>query len=109
MPVAATETDYQTHKVSVWTGETGTSLSVEVGRYPNMSIQATGTGTVTVEGTNLNAADNKWFALKDHAGTAISLDATTNEINNVLEHPLRVRVVVAAGTATVSLVAHGDR
>lgn len=111
MPVAATIFEAHSFIVARWVSETGTSLAANVQQYGSITVQAVGTGTVTVEGsmdgTNwepLNAVGSD-----PAAPTAISLDATSNEIGVLLEHPSLIRVVVAAGTATVTALGSSGR
>ena len=102
MPVTPTKFDTQDEVVLQWVGETGTGVAVRCNQWPDKSIQATGTGTVTLfgspDGTN-------FVALKNTLGTpvAISLDATTNAIDVIRENPIFIRPVVTTGTATVTI------
>lgn len=107
MPVAPTSgITAHTYTVIKWTGETGTGLRAEVGRYVDITVQATGSGTVTVEGSN---DGTNWVALKDPTGAAISLAAGSNAMAVLLEHPVLIRPVVAGGTATITAVASANR
>lgn len=67
-------------------------------QYPDKSVQAIGTGTVTVQGS---ADLTNWVALKDNAGVAISLDATLNAISIIGPNPRYLRPVMAGGTALI--------
>lgn len=110
MAVTPSFNDRQTHKVITWTGETGTSAGVDVGPFADCTIQASGTGTVTVQGSNFNEADNLWVNLTDVVtGGAITLSAVANAMATVVEHPERIRITVSSGTANVVLVATGNR
>lgn len=106
MPV--TPTEYIEHQAAVfqWVGETGTGVKALVARYTDITIQAVGTGTVTVEGSNNGTS---WVALNDTAGTPISLAAASNAMGVLKEHPTFIRAVVAGGTATVTALASGNR
>lgn len=107
MPVApSTGIQGDAYKVTIWTGETGIGLPTNVGRYPDMTIQATGTGTVTIEGTNNGTI---WRALNDVGGVAVSMDASVGAMAVLREAPVKIRPVVTGGTATVILLAHGAR
>lgn len=106
MPVAPTIFDDQEYEVVRWVNETGTSLQADVARFSDITVQAVGTGTVTIEGSN---DGTNFVALNVPAGTPISLDATANEMSVLLEHPSHIRAVVAGGTATVTALASGNR
>lgn len=66
--------------------------------FPIKSAQAFGTGTVTIEGS---PNGSNWVALKDTAGVAISLDATTSAISAIGPSPKFMRAVNAAGSSLV--------
>ena len=94
---------------ATWTGETGTGGSVDFSRFPNSrTVQRFGgTGTVTIEGSNDNT---NWFALNNTANpsAAVSLATGTTTAMGLLETTRWLRVVVAGGTATVSIVGYQD-
>lgn len=92
------------HTIIKWTDETGSGSPGNVAGYTHINVQAAGTGTVTLEGSN---DGTNFVALNDTAGAAVSLDATAEEMAQVLETPLLVRAVVAGGTATV--IIHASR
>lgn len=108
MPV--TPSVYVEHELEVakWVGETGNGLPVDVSRYPGMTIQASGTGTVTVFGSNDGI---NYVAMHDTTttGAAISLDATAFAIAGILENPIWIQPRVATGTATIVLIAKSGR
>lgn len=106
MPV--TSSNYSTGQSANvrWTGETGTGVPADMGIYSDITVQAVGTGTVTIEGSN---DGTNWAALNTTAGEAVSLDATANAMAVLLEHPLFIRPVVAGGTATVMALGSGNR
>lgn len=92
----------QDYAVAQWVGETGTGGAANMGRWPRKTVQRLGgTGTVTVEGSMDGV---NWIPLSDHAGTPISLATATNEANVILENTIFIRVVNAAGTATVVIL-----
>lgn len=107
MPVTPTANllEHQFEAV-VWTNETGTGVQGTVARYTDITIQATGTGTVTIEGSNNGT---NWVALNDTSGAAISLAAASNAMGVLKEHPYYIRPVVAGGTATIIALASGNR
>jgi hypothetical protein len=106
MPVAPDINNDQEYQTIRWVGETGTSLKAEVAMYSDITVQAVGSGTVTIEGSN---DGTNWVALKDLAGAAISLAAGSNAMSVILEHPFFIRCVVAGGTATVMALGAGNR
>jgi hypothetical protein len=68
--------------------------------YPDKTIQASGTGTVTLQGSN---DGTNFVALNDIAGVAISLAAASNAASVVLANPKWMRAVCAGGTAAVTI------
>lgn len=93
--------DEQDYAVAQWVGETGTGGAVNMARWPDKTVQATGTGTVTVEGS---MDGTNWTPLNDQAAAAVSLAAASDEMNVILENPIFIRVVNAGGTATVTIL-----
>ncbi|NTS33896.1 hypothetical protein HQ945_21790 [Phyllobacterium sp. BT25] len=87
-----------------WAGETGTGGAVQLSLFPDKTVQATGTGTVSVQGSR---DGTNWFALKNTNNTpaAISLAAASNAADTIRENPPFIRVVVAGGTATITITA----
>lgn len=98
--------DAGSYAVVTWEDEDGTGDGFEVARFSDITVQATGSGTVTMEGSN---DGTNWTALNDNAGAAFSLAAGSDEMGVLLEHPFFIRAVVAGGTATVIAVASGNR
>lgn len=103
MPVTPSQLPGHRRSIVKWTGETGTGVAADVSNYPDVTIQATGTGTVTVEGSN---DGTNWVALNDVGGAAVSLAAASNAMSVLKEHPVMIRPVVAGGTATVVALAN---
>jgi hypothetical protein len=75
-----------------------TGTAFEGWMFPDKTIQAAGTGTVTLEGS---PDGTNWAALNDTAGAAISLAAASEGASVVLENTKWYRAIVAGGTATV--------
>jgi len=73
-------------------------LHFEAWRFPDKTIQASGTGTVTVEGS---ADGTNWEVLNDTTGAAISLTASSNDAAVILENPRFMRAVNAGGSSLV--------
>lgn len=107
MPVAA-QTLHTTHQYEIirWTAETATGLPAGVGLFTDITVQATGTGTVTFEGSN---DGTNYVALNDVSGNPLSLSASANALGVLKEHPVYIRPVVTGGTATVTALASGNR
>lgn len=105
MPVTPSVFDSQDNVIIQWVGETGNGVGVQANQWPDKTIQATGTGTVTLEGSpdNIN-----WVALKDSAGVAISLAAASFAISIVGPNPVFIRPVNAVGTATITITGNGN-
>lgn len=101
-PTVYTDLQYQTVQ---WVGETGTGVKAEVAAYSDITIQASGSGTLTVEGSN---DGTNWVALKDMA-TGLALSVTVPGMAVLMEHPYFIRAVVTGGTATVTALASGNR
>lgn len=76
----------------------GNGPSFAGSQFPDKTVQATGTGTVTVEGSIDGVV---WEPLHNTAGVLISLNAASNDIAVILENPVLMRAVVAGGVATV--------
>lgn len=107
MPVvASTQIIADQYEIVVWNGETATGSWADVARYTDITAQAFGTGTVTFDGSN---DGSHAAALNDVNGTPISLAATTNAMSVVKEHPFWIRPVVTGGTATIIMLASGNR
>lgn len=70
----------------------------EAFEFPDKTIQASGTGTVTVQGS---ADGTNWVALKDNLGVAISLGAATNDSAVIAQNPKLMRAVNAGGSSLV--------
>lgn len=88
--------------VALWDNENGSGgAAYGMDIYPDKTVQAEGTGTVTVEGC---FDGTNWTALKDVAGNAISLDATAGAMSVILENPALIRVVNTGGTADVVII-----
>lgn len=98
--MATTPIEKQSGNSKTWTytdlNTTGTAF--EGWMFPDKTIQATGTGTVTFEGSP-NGTD--FAALNDTSGAAISLTASSEDAAVVLENTKWFRAIVAGGTATV--------
>lgn len=73
----------------------------EAWQFPDKTIQADGAGTVTLQGS-LDGAN--WEPLKDTAGVAISIDATTQAAAVVLENPKKMRAVNTAASAKIVII-----
>lgn len=92
--------DQRAHRIIV----TYAALAAENGdafdavEFPDKTIQASGTGTVTVQGTN---DGTNWVALKDPSGAAISLAAATNDAAVIAANPKLMRAVNAGGSSLV--------
>lgn len=89
----------------VWTyanlaNENGEKIS-DGCRFPDKTIQATGVGTVTLEGS---ANGVNWEPLKDSNGVAISIDASTDACAVVLENPLHIRAVNNNATGALVVI-----
>lgn len=80
------------------TAENGDAF--ECSEFPDKTIQASGTGTVTLEGS---ADATNWVALKDTAGVAISLAAASNAASAVGANPRFLRAVNAGGASLVTI------
>ena len=109
MPVAPTIFDDQEFAVVRWVDETGNGLKANIQRFADCTVQATGTGTVTLEGT---MDGTNWEPLKAIGASppvALSLAAANAEMAVVLEHPSMVRAVVTGGTATVTILCNSGR
>lgn len=105
MPVAPEINNDQEYQTVRWTGETGTSLKAEIAMYSDVTVQSTGSGTVTYEGSNDGV---NWVVLHDL--TASVLTATVNgTMWTLLEHPFFLRCIVSGGTATVMALGAGNR
>ncbi len=72
--------------------------AIESWLWPDRTIQAFGSGTVTLEGS---PDGTHWVALSDQDNVAISIAAASQEIAFVLENPRYIRAVVAGGTSLV--------
>jgi hypothetical protein len=71
-------------------------------KWPDKTVQAYGTGTVTVEGSN---DGTHWVALNDLSGSPISLAAASSAASVILENPIHMRATVSGGTALVVITA----
>lgn len=69
--------------------------------FPDKTIQATGTGTVTLQGS-VNGTN--WEPLKDQSGTVISIDSSTDAAALVLENPLFMRAVNTNDTGALIVI-----
>ncbi len=72
--------------------------AIESWQWPDRTIQAYGTGTVTLEGS---PDGTHWVALSDQDNAAISIAAASQEIAFILENPRYIRAVASGGTALV--------
>lgn len=110
MPVTPTVYDDQDKLVLQWVGETSTGVKGDMSRWnQDVTIQATGTGTVTFQGSN---DGTNFVALNADLVVplaALSLAAGSNAIGKVFEKPIWIRPVVAGGTATVTLIARAEQ
>lgn len=73
----------------------------QLDNFPTKTIQASGTGTVTIEGSN---DGTNYVALKDTAGVAISLAAASNAISRCSDNPKFMRAVNAGGSSLVVII-----
>lgn len=97
--------DDQDYAVAQWAGETGTGGAVNMARWSHKTVQRlAGTGTVTVEGSMDGVNWEPLKALGASPAIAISLPTATNAMAAILENTIFIRVVVAAGTATVVIL-----
>ncbi len=79
--------------------ENGTAI--EGWQWPDKTIQAYGTGTVTVQGSNDNS---HWVALTDLSGTAISLDSTAQATSVIKENPRYIRAVNSSASGALVVI-----
>lgn len=91
-----------------WTGitEADTGGVANIPRYPDMTVQVTGTFggmTVGIEGSN---DGTNYSTLNDAQGNALSLTAAG--IEQILENTEFVRIATTGGTsASVNVIIHG--
>jgi len=83
--------------IATWIGETGNGGAVAMARWADKTIQSTGTGTVTVEGSS---DGTNW----DTCTTTPAVVTANSDTALVNENPLLLRVVCAGGTQTVTIV-----
>lgn len=106
MPVIPTSFDDQETANYVWAAETATGIAVDMARFSDITVQATGSGTVTFQGSN---DGTNYVALNASNGAGASLAAASNAMCVLLEHPRWLRPVVAGGTATIIALGSGSR
>jgi hypothetical protein len=102
MPQIPSFSDRGDLAIAQWVGETGTGVGVNMAAWPDKSIIASGTGTVTVQGS---ADGTNWFPLRNATGSpaAVSLVLGTNNVDTILDNTPLIRVINTAGTATITI------
>ena len=91
-----------------WTGllNGDTGAPVAVGRYPDKTIQVTGTfsvgGDVDMEGTNQDLGSEVWGQLHDPQGALISIGDNIPLV--ISESPQLIRPNIAGGDGSTDLV-----
>jgi hypothetical protein len=106
MPAGTSPSVYIEHTTATatWTGETGNSLPVNATRFIANSIQNTGTGTMTVQGSNDGI---NWSTLNAQVSGTTGVPLTgvaAGSLYEIIENPIWIRVVAASGSINAILV-----
>ncbi len=94
--------DQVSYSWALGAGDTGAPLNIS--KYPDKTVQITGTfGSVTLRGSNKenpnDATAGDWFNLTDPQGNAITLSAAGGEL--IAENPLWISPITTGGSGYV--------